>query len=72
MASLREKFGQRIKGIRLSRKMSQEEFSELSFRGEEIPRVSPAHLDLLSVHKAARAISDIQEGLECLGEIGHQ
>lgn len=29
MASLREKFGQRIKAIRIERKMSQEEFAEL-------------------------------------------
>ena len=29
MASLREKFGQRIKAIRIERKMSQEQFAEL-------------------------------------------
>jgi transcriptional regulator with XRE-family HTH domain len=29
VASLREKFGNRLKSIRLARKMSQEEFSEL-------------------------------------------
>ena len=29
MASLREKFGNRLKAIRLSRKMSQEQFAEL-------------------------------------------
>ena len=29
MASLREKFGNRLKSIRLSRKMSQEQFAEL-------------------------------------------
>ncbi len=29
MASLRERFGLRIKGIRLARKMSQEQFAEL-------------------------------------------
>lgn len=29
MASLREQFGQRIKAIRLSRQMSQEQFAEL-------------------------------------------
>ncbi len=29
MASLREKFGNRLKAIRLSRKMSQEDFAEL-------------------------------------------
>jgi signal transduction histidine kinase len=37
--------------------MLEEEFSELAFREDQEAVITPAHLDLLSVHKAARAIS---------------